>query len=90
MGGGVEDRDDEVIFLGGDDPTSVRGEEGVVGHEEALPARQVAAAGEAPEDPSLRIDDDEPVVRLVGDQYRPRQNSGFRARLQVPAPGRAG
>jgi hypothetical protein len=61
--------DDLVVLLRCDDVPAVRGEERVVWDQERLALRQVARTREAPPDAALRVDDHEPVVQVIGDQY---------------------
>jgi len=56
--------------VGGDDLLAVWAEEGIVGNAEALPRSQVGRPRELPDDLAFRGDDQEPVVRAVGDQNR--------------------
>jgi hypothetical protein len=88
--GDVDHADDGVVLLGGDDVLAVRGEERVVGHLEGLAPGQVTGLRELPPDTALRVDDQEPVVVVVGDQHVTRQGGRIGVRRQVaPAVGRA-
>ena len=88
VGGDVDHADDRVFLLGRDDVLAVGREERIVGQQEGLAVREVTAAGELPADPAMRVDDQEPVVPVVGDQDVTRQHRRVRMGCQVaPAVG---
>ncbi len=65
--------------------SAVGGEEGVVGHPERLARPEVAGARERPAEPSVRVDDHQPVVEMIGDQYIRRQRIRPGTRRQMAA-----
>jgi hypothetical protein len=70
--GDIDHANHEVIALGDDDLLAIWAEEGIVGTAEALPRSQVGRPRELPDDLAFRCEEQEPVVRAVGDQNRAR------------------
>ena len=72
----VDHRDRIVLLPRGDDRPAVWGNECVVGMAECLAAPETAGAGELPADPPVRVNEQQALVFLVGDQHvagqRPR------------------
>src|SRR5580692_3010085 len=67
-GGDGYHRDDVVVFLRGDDVPAVGREKRVVWLQERLAGREVPGARELPPDAALRVDNQQPVVVVVGDE----------------------
>ncbi len=65
VGGDVDDADDVVVLFGRDDLGAVGSEERVVGDLEGLSSGQVTRLRELPSGPSLRVDDQQPIVEFV-------------------------
>ena len=63
-------------------------EERVVRHQERLARREVAGPRKLPSDPALRVDDQQPVVPVVGDEDVARQHERIRARREPARTGR--
>ena len=82
-GGDVDDGDDEVVFLSGNDVAPIGGKEGVVRYDERLAGRQVTGLRPGPTDVALGVDDEQAVVQFVGDQHRAREDAGVRTGRQV-------
>ena len=64
----VDHADRKVILFGCDDVLAVGAEECIVRDEKRLTCRKVARARKLPHQAPLRVDDDEPVIPLVGNQ----------------------
>ena len=64
----VDHTDRKVVFFRCDDVLAVGTEERIVRDEKGLTGRKVARTRELPHQAPLRVDDDEPVVPLVGNQ----------------------
>ncbi len=80
--------DDVVVFLGHDDVLAVGREERVVRHQERLAGREVAGPRKLPSDPALRVDDQQPVVPVVGDEDVARQHGRIGVRREPAGTGR--
>ncbi len=67
----VDDADDEIVLFGRDDLAAIGGEEGIIGNQKRLARSKVTRLRKPPENATLRVDDQEPVISLVRDQDRP-------------------